>query len=817
MKSLIQFGKRRFSCLSPTLVRLEYAPDGVFEDRRSMVAYAQQKPIAFKSVTRDGAWEVLDTGFMQLRTTDNSQPANRLNLEIRWSDGKLLQFWRPGDRDYQNLGGTVRSLDRYGGEACVLDGVHPATMEAPDASGTNWPAWTQCEVDPLYDKLHPNAPANFNRGHWLLEAKRERNDGRYLERTFNWYKDARKFCPGVLSASGYYFLNDSESAVMDDDDFPVERNRPGCQDWYFFAYARDYKQVLTDFRLLSGPAPMLPHKNLGIIFSRWPAFTEKEVETMAADFAANGYPLSTLVMDMEWHKEGWGHWEFNPELIPDPKRFFALCRKHGLDVTFNDHPLDVRDDDCHYADYVKQAGPDVEIREREYNGKTLKMAKVDICNKQQNQAFRKVCHTHILDLGLDYWWNDGSRGQMSETAGQLVCNKTFFEESERDGRRGMLLARYGGLGSHRYGGFFTGDATSDYDVLRLQCEFNIRAGGVGLSNISHDIGGFCLAPSQVKKNKAGVEVIDAERYLRWLQFGVFNPILRFHSAPGSGSRRPDDYDAELNGACRHWLRIRHSLLPYLYTTMRHHHETGVPVTRGMFLEEPGNPDAYRFDQFYFGPDMVVAPVLSASRKRTIYLPSRRAQGWTGPSSARSDAAGDVGVHLDANDGLWWEFETAKRVSGGVEITRPVALNEVPVYVKAGSIIPRQDPDGEIHAGHIHELVLDVYPQRVLEPAVPAGSGILYEDDGRSPSYRDGTFCRTQFTLTNNCLTGEVVEGKPLGMKRQITVILATEVMPRGAILNGQHEIVSEPHGSNRSRFILPELPADMPFKLEIKW
>jgi hypothetical protein len=210
-------------------------------------------------------------------------------------------------------------------------------------------------------------------------------------------------------------------------------------------------------------------------------------------------------------------------------------------------------------------------------------------------------------------------------------------------------------------------------------------------------------------------------------------------------------------------------------------------------------------------------VLSASRKRTIYLPSRRAQGWTGPSSARSDAAGDVGVHLDANDGLWWEFETAKRVSGGVEITRPVALNEVPVYVKAGSIIPRQDPDGEIHAGHIHELVLDVYPQRVLEPAVPAGSGILYEDDGRSPSYRDGTFCRTQFTLTNNCLTGEVVEGKPLGMKRQITVILATEVMPRGAILNGQHEIVPEPHGSNRSRFILPELPADMPFKLEIKW
>ena len=790
-----------------------------------MVAYAAQKPVAFKTVSRHGAWDVLDTGFMQIRTTDNARPANRLNLEIRWTDGKLLQFWRPGDRDYQNLGGTVRSLDRYGGEACALDGVHPATMESPDPSGTNWPAWTQCEVDPLYDKLHPDPPRNLQKRDWLRGAKAARNDGIFLERTFNWYKDARQFCSGVLSASGYYLLNDSESAVMDADDFPVERNRLGCQDWYFFAYAKDYKQALADFRLLTGPSPLLPHKNLGIIFSRWPAFTEAEIETMARDFAANGYPLSTLVMDMEWHKEGWGHWEFNPELIPDPKRFFALCRKHGLDVTFNDHPLDVRDDDVHYDDYVKQAGPGVEIREREYNGKTLKMAKVDICDKQQNRAFRAVCHTHILDLGLDYWWNDGSRGQMSGTAGQLVCNKTFFEESERNGRRGMLLARYGGLGSHRYGGFFTGDATSDYDVLRLQCEFNIRAGGVGMSNISHDIGGFCLAPSQVKKNKAGVEVIDAERYLRWMQFGVFNPILRFHSAPGCGSRRPDDYDAELDGACRHWLRVRHSLLPYLYTAMRHHHETGVPVTRGMFLEEPGNPDAYRFDQFDFGPDMLVAPVLSATRKRTIYLPAL--SGVEGPA------------------GEWWEFETAKRMNGGVEITRPVGLNEVPVYVKAGSMIPRQDPDGAIHAGHVQNLVLDVYPSfggtracpepgrravaseenggdrrlqkagGVLEPAVPAASATLYEDDGVSPAYRDGAFCRTQFSLTNGCLTSRVVEGKPLGMKRRITVVVAAETLLAFATLNGTTKIAAEPHGTNRYRFVLPELAARQPWELTL--
>ena len=786
MDNRIRIGSRRFTCLSPTLARIEFAPDGGFEDRRSIVAYAPQAPLAFHAVGADSGWDVLDTGVLQIRSMENGRPCHRLNLEIRWSDGRLMQFWRPGDRDYQNLGGTLRSLDQYGGDGCTLDGVHPATMESPDASGTNWHVWTLCEVDPLYGKLHPKAPANFNQGDWLRAARRERSDGQFIERTFNWYKDARKFCTGVLSAAGYYFLNDSESAVMDADDFPVERDRPGHQDWYFFAYGRDYKQALADFRLLSGAAPLLPHKSLGIVFSRWPAFTGAEIENLVRAFAANGYPLATIIMDMEWHKEGWGHWEFNPDLIPDPGRFFALCRGHGLDVTFNDHPLDVREDDSHYAEYVARAGPAVEIREREYNGKTLKMAKVDICDKQQNKAFREVCHTHILKHGLDYWWNDGSRGQMSGTCGQLVANKTFFEESARGGRRGMLLARYGGLGSHRYGGYFTGDTASDYDVLRLQCEFNIRAGGVGLSNISHDIGGFALPRSQIRKSSRGVEIIEPERYLRWLQFGVFNPILRFHSAPGCGSRRPDDYDAELEGACRRWLRVRHSLLPYLYTATRRHHETGVPLTRGMFLEEPENPVAYRYDQYYFGPDLLVAPVLAARPERTIYLPK----------------------------GEWWEFETGSCLNGGVEIMRTVGLQEVPVYVRAGGMIPRQSPDGDLHAAHLRDLILDVY-------AGANGAAELYEDDGRTSDYRQGIFCRTRFDLAQEqgavTLCGQVVEGHPLGEQRKITVEMALAAPPREVVLDGKTLLRwNASPVANRYRICLPSRPAGAPWNLKIQ-
>jgi alpha-glucosidase len=785
MTHRVVLGRRRYTCLSPHLVRIEFAPDGVFDDRRSMVAYAPQQPRPFARVAADGAWTVLDTGFLQLHVTDHQRPATRLNLEARWQDGKLQQFWRPGDPDYQNLGGTLRSLDRYAGESCRLDGVHPATLASPDPSGTNWVAWTQCEVDPLYEPLHPAKPTHLNRGHWAREVQRDRNDGRYLERTWNWYKDARKFCPGILSHSGYFLLNDSDGAVLNDDGFPVERDRPGYQDWYLFAYARDYRQALRDFRLLSGPAPLPTHRTFGIVFSRWPAFTEAEIAAMARDFAANGYPLSTLVMDMEWHKEGWGHWEFNPELIPDPAAFFAQCHAYGLEVTFNDHPLDVREDDCHFAEYVRRAGPGVEVRSREYNGKTLRMAKVDITDQRQNEAFRAVCHQPILDLGLDYWWNDGSRGQLSGTAGQLVCNHSSYTETERDDRRGMLFARYGGLGSHRYGAFFTGDANSDWEVLRLQVEFNIRAAGVGVSHVSHDIGGFMLSRSQLVKNAAGEEILDPERYLRWLQFGVFGPVLRFHSAPGCGSRLPYAYDSEVGGACRHWLRVRHRLLPYLYTAAREYHDTGLPLTRGLFLLDPENPAAYRWDQYWCGPALLVAPVVAPVRERTLYLPP----------------------------GQWWAYGTGEQVAGGTEFTRPVALHEVPAYVPAGGILVGQDPDRDLHAGHVRDLWLDVY-------GGADGSADLYEDDGRTTAYRDGACCRTRFTLSQTAggltLRGEVVAGRPLGAERTIVIEFALATPPIAAHLDDGTplalERLPEPH---RFRLRLPPRPAAQPFAVHL--
>ncbi len=769
MSNSIVVGNRRFRCLSPTLVRIQFAPDGRFENRRSIVAYQKQDPIEFEDVREDGPWTVLDTGFMEVYTKENERACDRTNLEIRWTDGRMMQCWRPGDRDHQNLGGTLRSLDRYNEKATQLEGVDVAGMEAPDPRSTVWPAWLQCEEVPHYSDAHPDPPDHVNRGHWLRQASSDHNRGRIMHRLYNRYQEALRFCPGVLSRSGYFFLNDSGSAVMDEDDFPVERDRPGSQDWYMFAYADDYRQAMRDFRRLSGPAPLPPHRSLGIMFSRWPAFDREEIDELHTRFEESGYPLSVLIMDMEWHRFGWGHWDFNTDLIPDPTAFFQWCHAHDLDVFFNDHPLDVREDDSHYEEYLDRADAHHKVRDITYGDRnrapsTDAAAPVDITDKRENQAFRAVCHEPILEAGLDYWWNDGTRGGMSHTCGQLVGNKTFYEETEDEDQRGMLLSRYGGLGSHRYGAFFTGDTKTCYEMLRLQCEFNIRSGHVGLNYVSHDIGGFMAGKKQHER-------IDPRLYVRWLQFGVFNPILRFHSSPWGGSRRPWDYDEDGDGACERWLRVRHSLLPYLNTANHTCYETGLPVVRGMFLDEPRNDDAYRYDQFYFGPDILVAPVMNPDDQREVYLP----------------------------DGQWWEFESRERHEGGGTINRRFALDEMPVYVAAGSVIPRRDPAGELHAPHIDPLILDVY-------GGASGEGQLREDDGRSPAYKNGHYGTTRFTIRDRpeslTLNVSPTEGQAFGSRRALRVNFYADFQPSVITCDGE-----ETEGEEKDGALSIHLPA----------
>ena len=178
---------------------------------------------------------------------------------MRWVHDGLLQYWRPGDRDYRNLGGTVRSLDRFG-NLMTIQGVHPADMESPDNKAQTWLAWLQCEDDPPYYAQSPEQRPGLNGD---LHGSVRYGLRQLLARTHNYILNHLQYSPGVLSQSGYFFLNDSLSPLLDDDDFPIERNRPGYQDWYFFAYGAAYGTALADFIRLSGRAPLPTRHTFG--------------------------------------------------------------------------------------------------------------------------------------------------------------------------------------------------------------------------------------------------------------------------------------------------------------------------------------------------------------------------------------------------------------------------------------------------------------------------------------------------------------------------------------------------------------------------
>jgi alpha-glucosidase (family GH31 glycosyl hydrolase) len=776
MSNRIVIGNRRFTCLATGLVRMEFSPNGVFEDRRSMVAYAAQRPVPFKAVKRrDGSVEI-STGRLTIVSRENDKAFFPDNLEVRWKHTGLLHFWRPGDRDHQNLGGTVRALDMFNRHA-ELSGVHPADMESPDAKSMAWMAWDIYEVDPFYYQQAGREDALLEtRGniHHTVRYGRDKVLTRLANRTLDTYK----YGPGLLSRSGHFFLNDSTSAVLDANDFPVERNTPGTQDWYFFGYGDDYKGALADWILLGGKAA-LPGKNtFGLIFSRWPAYDEAEAKRIIARFKEEGTPLSALVLDMEWHQAGWCNWDWESKMYADPKAFFKWCHANGIEVTINVHPLHIESTDSHFKPYLKAAGTAKRVAPFESNGKQLKKVEVNICNQREAEAFMRICHDEIAGMGLDYWWVDGCRGTLNGTCDQLVTNKLYFENVQTKKRRGMLLSRYGGLGSHRYGVFFTGDTASEWEVFGRLCEFNIRAGHLGLGYLSHDTGGF-VHPSS--------PLVDPIRYIRWLQFGVFNPVLRFHSAPGSGSRQPWDYGGANQKIAAKWLRLRNSLLPYIYSAARQHHETGLPLVRGLYLERPDDERSYRFDEFLFGDALLVAPVMTMNERRDVFLPA----------------------------GEWFEYLSGKPVHGGQTFGVTSALADMPVYIKAGSIVVRQTETVAPAAAHVSELLLDVAPGA-------DGSAVLYEDDGKSRGYEKDGFCKTRFELSDDgkviTLRGRKPQGRPLGPERTIIVDLMLARKPRRVLLDGKalpSKACEEMKNTGRWRITLPARRSGASFTLVV--
>ena len=680
----------RFTVISDGAVRMEYAPDGQFVDTKSFVAVQRAYPAADYRVKR-GAWIEIATPKMVLRYRKNSGPFTASNLSVCSPKGAAVTFvWKPGMQQKGNLKGTYRTLDGYDGDTYV------------------------------YDERRPKMPIE----------------------------------DGLLATDGWTLIDDSDNFLFDGDkewEWVEKRPDDGAQDWYFLAYGHDYKAALRDFTLFAGKMPLPPRYAFGYWWSRYWAYSDKELRTLVKNFRAYDIPLDVLVIDMDWHytdgdRGGWTGWSWNRTLFPDPAKFLRWLDGEGIRSTFNLHPADgVRCGEDSYADVARDMGIDPASKQ------TVPWVSSD--KKFIRSIFRRILTPMERD-GVDFWWLDWQQ-QPTDPAVEGLSNTwwlnyVFFSDMEKNRDvRPMLYHRWGGLGNHRYQIGFSGDASITWASLDFQPYFNSTASNVLYGYWSHDIGGHHMA-----------DRIDPELYIRWMQFGALSPVMRTHSAKSAGLKKEVwNFAPEHADILRSTIRQRYALAPYIYTMARKAYDEGISLCRPMYYEWPEASEAYAFrNQYLFGDDILVAPVTAPGKE------------------------GYATVKVWLPEGKWYEWQTGTMLDGGRTVERTFALDEYPVYVRAGAILPMYGDTVKNLNANDEEILLTLFP---------GGSGefSLYEDNGDDKRYA-AEFARTHLKSVRNGNLLTVTVGKRTGAycgmpaERKFSVKVLASAAPASVTVDG---------------------------------
>ncbi len=321
-----------------------------------------------------------------------------------------------------------------------------------------------------------------------------------------------RLAPGLLSRSGWSVVDDSASPVFNGEGFLEPRPRRQL-DFHFFGYGRDYAACLRDFYAVTGRPPLIPKWALGLWWSRWAKYTSADIERLITEFEKHGLPLSVFVIDMDWHLEGWTGYTWNPDFFPDPEGFFRRIHGKGTRACLNLHPASgVGPHEEAYEAMARHMGMDPSSKER---------VPFDIADPRFIEGYFKYLHHPREAEGVDFWWIDWQQGKESKLAGLdplFYLNHLHARDLARDGtKRPFILSRYCGVSGHRYPAGFSGDTYVTWEGLRYQVYFTATAANAGFGCWSHDIGGFARG------------VPDEELYVRWVQFGCFSPVFRFHN------------------------------------------------------------------------------------------------------------------------------------------------------------------------------------------------------------------------------------------------------------------------------------------------
>ena len=518
--------------------------------------------------------------------------------------------------------------------------------------------------------------------------------------------------PGPLSRNGYYLLDDSHTAIWNTATDWVEPrgSDKSSQDWYFFVYGSDFKDFLSEMTRLLGPIPMIPRYVLGTWFGSRAGYSEDEWKRIIYRFREEHVPLDMIVLDSDSSvKYIWGGRDWDLEQMPGPFAFFKYAKAQGVKVTVNEHYEALTPQNCSNFERIRTAMG---------LSATSKEIQLDLANKKFGKLYVDILLKPALQAGMAFWWQDGNAKANMEGLDPVLWTRhvEYTGTEQTTGQRAFVFSRIGtppwsgypkevvqpAWGVHRYGAFFTGDLVPHWSTLDLLVPFNVQAGNMLVDYVNNLTGGVDKL------------VLNTELYERWVQFSAMSPIFWWHGV--WGLRMPWEYGPEALDTTRKFLQLRYSLIPYLYTYSRLAHDDGQPLVRGTYIEYPSQEGAYEFrHQYLLGKELLVAPVsepgFGKPALKQIYLP-----------------AGEQ----------WFDWFTGETYEGGQVLAYECPLDRMPIFVKAGSILPLAPPMEYSDQRSLDPLTLEIFAGK------PA-SFRLYEDDGTSLDYRKSTFSWTPVT------------------------------------------------------------------------
>jgi alpha-glucosidase len=521
---------------------------------------------------------------------------------------------------------------------------------------------------------------------------------------------------------------------------------------YYLMYSHSVAGIIKEYTHLTGRMELPPLWSIGYQQCRYSYYPDKEVLTAAKTFRDKDIPADAIVLDIHY-MEQYKIFTWSKKDFPDPKGMITRLKELGFEVVVMCDPgikvepgYNTYDDGVRNQVFIKY--PDG----TDYSGQVWPgwCHFPDFTNPLTRQWWKEQFKDYV-DLGVEGFWNDmneiatwgnmlpeniemsfeGNKATMRKgrnVYGFQMARSTYEGTKELlRGKRPFNLTRSGYSGVQRYSAVWTGDNVSydEHMLLGVRMVSNMGVGGIAFAG--YDIGGF-------------VGEATPKLFARWISIGAFSPFFRGHSMINSRDSEPWAYGEEVEQISRNYIKFRYQLLPYIYSLFHDASQTGLPVQRSLAIDYTHDHRIYDgqfYNEYLLGPYFLVAPVESDKAFVKVYLPH----------------------------GEWYYLYNGHRYGGNTEIILECPLHKLPVFVKAGALIPMQ-PSGATTKTVADVLILHVY-------AGQSSSFVFYEDDGSTFSYQEGAYAKRhiQYSAEKREIVLSPVEGNYTSTRKMLKLVL----------------------------------------------